>query len=154
MILRRATLADSDLLLAWRNDPITRANSRNEDLISREDHEAWLARNIDNPDCEIWIAVLVVPIGVVRFENRDGGEWEVGIAVGPEYRDQGLGKHMLSMACTMKREPLWAVIKSGNAASIKVFESCGFEQHNSVGPMNFGFRRVPQNGFLLYRRDA
>ena len=66
MTLRPATLADADRLLAWRNDPLTRAMSINQNEVKFADHIAWLKRRLaaGNPP---WIyEVAGIAVGTVR----------------------------------------------------------------------------------------
>ena len=52
MILRPATIDDANALLAWRNDPATRALSHNKCNVERHAHLEWLACvRADRPLC-------------------------------------------------------------------------------------------------------
>jgi len=66
---RRATPADSDNLLRWRNHPAVRAASLDPAEIARPTHEAWMARTLADPQRILLVAERRgVPVGVVRFD--------------------------------------------------------------------------------------
>src|SRR3546814_20808163 len=56
ILLRPVQPLDSADLLAWRNDPLTRANSSNTAAIELATHSAWLERAFADPDRRPWIA--------------------------------------------------------------------------------------------------
>jgi RimJ/RimL family protein N-acetyltransferase len=129
--LRPATIADADLLLAWRNDPETRAASFTSDEISRDTHVRWLERKLADADC----ALLIVehggqPVGQVRLD-REGDAAEIHIALAPAARGRSLGREALRAAVTATPEVLGARrvearVKEDNVASLRAFEAAGF----------------------------
>ncbi len=145
--LRAATLADADRLFAWRNDPITCANSRSTGAVAREDHDRWMKFNVAQgyPQHMVMIAESDTgSIGVVRFdaERRDVMRYEVSITLAPEHRGFGLGRPVLAQACAyMPDFSLSAVIRTNNTASRKIFAECGFEETGS------------DHGFVTCRRQ-
>lgn len=73
MILRPATMDYADALLAWRNDPATRALSHNKDAAGRNGHMDWLARSLANPDRRLLIAERDgVPVGTLKADHSNG----------------------------------------------------------------------------------
>jgi RimJ/RimL family protein N-acetyltransferase len=134
--LRPATLDDADLLLAWANDPATRAASFSSRPILRAEHIAWLAGRLADPGCEIWIGLTMDesrPIGVVRFERDAAGIAVVSIAVATEARGEGLGAELLRSGLAAARDTLGppafrAVVRVANEPSIRLFEAAGFRQ--------------------------
>ena len=89
MILRRAILADAADVLAWRNDPVTRAMSRNGDAVGEAEHLAWFARAIADPSRILLIGEDAgAKVGMVRIDR--GAESEVSINVNPACRGRGL----------------------------------------------------------------
>jgi len=50
---------DAGVLLAWRNDPDTRAASHNSDKVDLQNHLAWLESSLAKPEMrQLWIAEL------------------------------------------------------------------------------------------------
>lgn len=128
--LRPVTPADSADLLAWRNDPVTRVNSRNTSAVDPAGHEAWLARALADPDRRLWIAEGAGgKLGTVSA-NRDG-DVELSITVAPGMRGRGAGTAMIRAALAEVRA-LWpqaairAAVRLDNLPSRRLFEHCGF----------------------------
>ncbi|TDV51025.1 bifunctional UDP-2,4-diacetamido-2,4,6-trideoxy-beta-L-altropyranose hydrolase/GNAT family N-acetyltransferase [Actinophytocola oryzae] len=131
--VRSATVGDSADLLVWRNDPETRAWSRTTDLVATEDHEAWLARVLDDPDRHLLIAVHGTdPVGTVRFD-RDGEHWEVSITVAPRARGRKLAVPMLLAAERTVHGGLRACVHRDNRASTALFERAGYRHDRTDG---------------------
>lgn len=132
LTLRPGTADDADRLLAWRNDPTTRAMSGDTGEIDRATHVAWLGRRLADPDTRLFIAEAGgEAAGYVRFDGRDGGGCEVSIALAPDHRGQGLARPMLGEGCRLIRaerpqRPITARVRPGNAASNRLFLACGF----------------------------
>jgi UDP-2,4-diacetamido-2,4,6-trideoxy-beta-L-altropyranose hydrolase len=129
---RPATPADSDLLLAWRNDPPARAASRNRAPVTEDEHRRWLAATLADPTR----VLLVVeaegePVGRVLFELADG-EAEIGLIVAPGSRGRGLGTQAVRESCELllasRRElrRVMAEVREDNPASLSAFERAGF----------------------------
>jgi len=135
------TWDDSADLLRWRNDPVTRANSRNTAEVSPDDHQAWMrvCMSPSHPKGKVWIAdVDGTSVGMVRI----AADCEVSINVAPEHRGKGYSKTMLKQALDQMKVPyLFAEIKQTNAASRHIFEQCGFEMADE------------SDGILRYRID-
>jgi ribosomal protein S18 acetylase RimI-like enzyme len=66
-----------------------------------------------------------VPIGYIGT-NAQG---YISIAVASGTRGKGVGKFMLKTFCSLKKEANYrAIVSVTNEASLKLFESCGFEK--------------------------
>lgn len=132
---RPATLDDADLLFQWRNDPITRQNSRQTAEIDHPTHLKWLAEAIQNPKRKLFIAFAnKTPIGTVRFDQQNELTWELSWTIAKESRGQGFGKEMVKVATTlMPKNNLIAVIKDNNQASTKIATYAGFVFDKQVG---------------------
>jgi L-amino acid N-acyltransferase YncA len=144
--IRLATADDSERLFAWRNDPDTRRASHNTDVVSSEQHAAWFAKTLLRKDQILLIAMLNdKPIGTVRFDKRPDRYFEVSINVAPEARTKKLGAACLGAACDFilakASAGFHAEIRSENAASIRIFQQCGFQETGRKG------------GFLVFRRE-
>ncbi len=128
--VRLAELSDSDRILQWNNDPETRKNSINQDEISKEDHAKWYAGKLEDP--EYLMLVLEkdqTPCGLVRY---DLDEHLISIVLSPEFRGQGLGKHVLAIGVGFiegaGHSLIRADVEEPNVSSHKIFEQCGFEK--------------------------
>ena len=135
--LRAATADDAELLWLWRNDPLTRFQSRNSAPIAWSDHARWFTGSLSSSATRVLIAERNgIPAGVVRFDQH-GADCEVSITVAPGLRGSGIGRHMLRAACEQTTN-LFAVVRDDNQASRRLFESCGFTAACGDGA---GFRR-------------
>ena len=130
--LRQATADDCHDLLAWRNDPHTRAMSRQTGEIGLDQHLAWFARVLGDHRRYFLIGMQDQrKVGLVRFDQEGDSRWEVGINLNPAERGKGLGKALLAAAVghfwTAKPGvKLLAEVRLENTASRKIFEACGF----------------------------
>ena len=140
--LRLATMADSDRLLEWRNDPGTVANSLTAEPVTPEHHAKWMDRWVRRGFPESLILIIEGAIGVVRFEARARWIYEVSITIAPEHRNLRWGREALAAACApMGSCELIAQVKAANIASQRIFEHSGFVPFNSGG------------GVVDYRKD-
>ena len=133
VVLRGVDPTDEAMLLAWANDPATRAASRTHDRIAPADHHLWLQRKLASPDdARLWVGELEgVPIGVVRFERRAPTSVEVAITVAPAARGRRLARPLLEAGLAAARATFGPVtiladVLSGNEASIALFTGAGF----------------------------
>ncbi len=134
MQLRRATIDDADLLLAWRNDAATRANSVHGEIVALADHLRWLVATLQNPKRKLLIAEEGgVSVGTVRVDMNDDGVQELSWTVAPEARGKGVGKAMVALAVAPLRGSIAAVIKAGNTASLRIVQILGFTLHHERG---------------------
>jgi hypothetical protein len=82
--LRSTNLADGEMLWLWRNDPLTRAQSRTSEPISWKDHIKWLSTTLDRSEGRFFVAERNgIPLGTVRFDPLQAGGHEVNIAIAP-----------------------------------------------------------------------
>lgn len=143
--LRAATAHDADLLLEWRNDPITLAMSQNSTPVAPETHTAWFQKTLSNDKSLIFIAELADDaIGMVRFDmTQDDDAAEVSINIAPRARNQKLATPLLHLANvqiaasvpTVKK--LTARIKTDNTRSQRAFERAGYAQVREEDGYNF-----------------
>ena len=132
--LRQATIADSERLWLWRNDPVTRAASRNAAPIAWTLHSSWLSGVLADAQRRLLIAETAgAPIGMVRFDALPGraSEHELSINVRPDARGAGVGAAILSAACGYFGTQLGpgrirASVRLSNDTSRKLFERAGF----------------------------
>ena len=147
--LRPAKMSDADRLLKWANDPVARAWSKSATPITSDDHDRWMQFNVlmGYPQHIVMIAETEDgPVGVVRFDakKRDVLSYTVSINMDPNYRGNGLGYAVLAEACRMMQEnTLLAEMRYENAASINIFERCGFRLVGDDGAF-VQYKREPQ----------
>jgi RimJ/RimL family protein N-acetyltransferase len=127
ILLRPARMEDSEILLAWRNDPAVRQASRDRSEIELQAHQIWLRESLENPDREIYIAERDgVPVGTVR-SDFDGETHELSWTVAPEVREQGIGKTMVALLAVQIVGPIRAEVRIGNVASVRIAEHVGMK---------------------------
>jgi pseudaminic acid cytidylyltransferase len=140
LALRPVRMEDAALLLAWRNDPATRAASGDGDPVMPADHCAWLARLLADSDRSAWIAIRgLEPVGTVRAElDRSLGETTLSWTVAPGWRGCGIGAAMVRAVTARLPGRLRADVKADNAASARVARLAGFELVGEVpGTLRF-----------------
>lgn len=137
---RPATLADAEMLLAWRNDPQTRKASHQMAPVAPEQHQAWLEASLHNPQRTLLIAIAEgQPIGTLRADIGEA-ETELSWTIAPEARGRGFGKWMVRQYVETQRGALRAEVKAGNMASVKIAEFAGLEFLRQMGEV-LHFRR-------------
>lgn len=132
--LRLARSSDSDVILGWANDPVTRRNAFNPRPISVREHQAWYERRLSSPDVVFLLAETRsgIPVGQVRFERQPDQSWEVSYLVAPLFRGRHIARPMLDLAIRRlradpARQLVSGYVKPANRASIRVFEGLGFQ---------------------------
>lgn len=128
--LRLATMDDANVLLSWRNEPVTVALSSTPDrCVTIEEHARWLTGKLNDCGCQLFIAYDERgDLGMVRFDDMDdhAGVVEISIAVAPEHRGKGCAKAIIRAACDALSCLIVANIKRSNIPSRRAFEACGF----------------------------
>lgn len=131
--MRVARQDDSDKLLEWRNHPTIRAASRNPDVISREDHQKWIASVLASSDRLLLIGQCEgLPVGVVRFDIQ-GDEAEVSIYLVPDIKQHGQGRELLQSAeywfsaNRPKVNKISAYVLGDNERSQRLFLGAGYQ---------------------------
>lgn len=134
LALRPARSSDSDVILTWANDPVTRSNAFTTRQISLTEHRSWYARRLSSSDVVFLLAETPsgIPVGHVRFERQHDGSWEISYLVAPLFRGRGIARPMLDMAIRKLRlDPerglVTGYVKPANRASVRVFEALGFQ---------------------------
>lgn len=130
--LRLANIEDTQDILRWRNDPLTRAMSRNNDIIEDTQHRIWFNQALQDSKRLFLVGMYAEKkIGMVRFDQQQLKRWEINICLAPEARGKGMGKLILKSALLhfLSQYPeasIIADIKKINLASLRLFESMGF----------------------------
>ena len=153
IVLRRAVATDAEALYHWRTDLVTRAASRNTAMVERDGHRAWLRNALANPNRQIYVAEYRgEAIGTVRADKVDSG-WQLSWTVAPESRGRGLGIRMVQLLAASIRGSIEAVIKPGNAASIRIAEAAGMRfDKEEDGVLHFV--RGPSDGEMLLTSEC
>ena len=69
---RAATDGDAERLLAWRNDPVTRAASVEPGEVTAEAHRAWLAESLASRDRLLLVVeAAATPVATVRWDRLE-----------------------------------------------------------------------------------
>lgn len=129
---RLASPEDEQLLLTWANDPMTRRNSFSPEKISISAHHAWFKKRLQNRNAShLYIIESTVPVGQVRFDRNDSGDWEIDYSIAAEFRGKGYGKFVLSAALNAfqmlhPKAVLIGKVKTENQSSCRIFETLGF----------------------------
>jgi RimJ/RimL family protein N-acetyltransferase len=122
--LRPTTMNDARILLEWRNDPETRAQSHQIAEVSLQEHLGWLNKILDDPHRKLCIATLFgMSVGTVRADLAD--VTRLSWTVAPSHRGKGLGKEMVLAMVRDVGGPVRAEVKRGNIPSIRICEFLG-----------------------------
>jgi len=143
---RYAELADSSLVLNWRNDDSVRDRSRDQALIPNDAHEFWFAARINKIRTE---PILIfssgdVEIGFTRLDLVDpkAGIVEVSIVVSPDMRNKGFGSSMLNETIKFASSILGvseinATVRVDNLTSVNLFIRFGFKIFDTTEEFKF-----------------
>ena len=125
--LRPAVWSDAAQLLAWANDPATRAASFQAEPIALAAHQAWLRALLRDPERRL----LLDAGGTVRLA-RSGDEAVVSVTVAPDRRGRGEGRRLLAAlgdwtqaAGFCRRLVAW--VRHDNPASMRLFAAAGYQ---------------------------
>lgn len=131
MYLRKATIDDAMDILAWRNDPQTRASSFNKEEIDPDSHIKWFRGKLADENCELFILTDgEKKLGHIRVDINDN-TGTISYMITPTHRGKGYGTEMIRLldAAVDKRvSVLSALVEKDNAASQKCFERNGYER--------------------------
>jgi UDP-2,4-diacetamido-2,4,6-trideoxy-beta-L-altropyranose hydrolase len=132
--LRPVNERDLRMLWEWANDSQVRAASFSSEPIPWATHVAWFAEKMRKGRCHILIAENAqnIPVGQIRFDGREDGDFEIAISLERLRRGQGLAALLIEEAARLASKTglcsrLHAFVKAGNVASVKAFERSGFE---------------------------
>lgn len=144
IVVREANMEDAELLLSWRNDPLSLSASGEANQQNINSHIEWLKKALKNRDFSILIAELNGnPIGVVRLELEHGCN-VLSWTIAPDERGRGFGKKIVKNVVKELSGPTCALIRKNNAASIKIAYSIGLECVASNGDLMM-FTNLPDS---------
>jgi UDP-2,4-diacetamido-2,4,6-trideoxy-beta-L-altropyranose hydrolase len=136
--IRKASNDDMRTYFNWANDIEVRSNAINPNPIIFENHEQWFSKRINSSDSFLYYFELKgVPLGQVRFDKEDGS-FLIDYSVDATFRYMGLGRVILKLAMkslfdeNVEDVKIRALVKEGNNASRKTFETLGFTQSDVV----------------------
>ncbi|MEZ0391617.1 MAG: GNAT family N-acetyltransferase, partial [Pseudobdellovibrionaceae bacterium] len=137
--ITRAKLSDSDFLLELRNEDLTRAMSKNTDPVSKEQHENWFSKKLQDSNCRLYVGrYLGKPCGQFRVDLLPDGKAQTSVAIAPEFRGKGLSSQLVAKGCDHfqaefpEQKIFIAEIKESNVGSIKSFEKARFRKISEV----------------------
>ncbi|HLM79593.1 MAG TPA: UDP-2,4-diacetamido-2,4,6-trideoxy-beta-L-altropyranose hydrolase [Terriglobales bacterium] len=132
--IRRATMADCELLWELANDPTARASAFSQATIPWEDHVAWFESKMQTPQCHILVGEAQgAAAGQVRVDERPDGQGEIDVSVAREFRGAGVGSRLIDLAvrkifASTGMSRIHAYILPQNTASQRAFENAGFQR--------------------------
>lgn len=136
--LRRATPADRDSLLSWRNAPESRRHSGSAEAIASDQHAAWFARVVEDPRVALLIGEHAgSPVGVLRYDVG-GASAAVSVYLVPGRHGQGYGTALLRAGTHWLRKhhpgvaQVYAEIRRDNTASLEAFANAGYQVNRSI----------------------
>ena len=133
MELRQATFKDWDILLRWRNDPLTRRNSLNSDIIEEEPHKKWLKKSLTEEGVDIYILNDAgKDVGMIRSDFVKLNTYVLSWNIAPEFRGFGYGNKILKTFLDNNTGNFIAEIKTENIPSIKMVNKLGFEKTDDI----------------------
>ena len=128
MILRSVNFDDWSLLLEWRNDPVTRENSINPEIVEEKSHKTWLLNSLKNSNREIYILEdNSIPVGTIRSDKNNDNKYFLSWTISPEHRGKGYGAKMLELFLQNRSGEYLAEIYEYNISSIKMVEKLNFK---------------------------
>ena len=135
--LREVTKSDWKVLLEWRNDKIPSQNSFNSDLVSVSEHKEYIENTITKPNRTIFILEYnEIPVGTIREDRLDKGEFELSYTISPMYRGKKIGQIIMSLYLIERKGSFLCEVKEENIPSIKMIEKLGFKLFNTEKKVN------------------
>ena len=137
--IRPAVLADISDVFEWRNDDLSIKMAFRSEGVDWDNHVTWFESVLESEKSIILICELVSPaskkIGMVRFDFYDGRKKaRVSIILSKPCRAKGYARECLRLSLEKVRADvpslfeIQAEIKNINVASIRTFESVGFNR--------------------------
>lgn len=122
--LRTATLADAEMILKWRNDAVTRANSFSKDEIALDTHIKWMEGRLSDEASAMYIMMDGEScVGQLRIDKVKG-VGEISYMIAPDERKKGYGKQIIALAQEVAGadiKALMGLVEKANAPSAKCF---------------------------------
>jgi len=130
-------ISDSDALLSWRNDIVTRNNSFNSEISSLKTHKTYLQNAMSSLTRKIFILEYSgVRVGAIREDKIKEGEFKLTYTVDPMYRGKRVGQMMISIYLKDRKGFFICAAKDSNTPSIKMIEKMNFKLFDSEEGVN------------------
>lgn len=133
--IRPITLADTDLIIKWRNSDAVRQNFIYQKLFTKESHETWMKTMVEPGHVAQFIIEDIrtgTPVGSVYLRDIDTAneKAEFGIFLG-DFRGKGYGteatKLILQYAFeTLNLHRVFLRVFADNTGAIRSYEKAGF----------------------------
>lgn len=151
--LRNARHEDAELLLNWKNDPISRKLSINSESIPWESHLKWFEEKLGSPNYYIKVAIdkEKKPLGYIRLEKTLSA-WLIHFYVSIEHRGKGFGKLILENGIRELQKDkgnsisFKALVLKANVASAACFLACDFKKTGSI--------QIEEKEFLIFTKNT
>ncbi len=162
ILARSATLADSGLVLEWRNHESSRKHSTNNRVIDKIEHEKWYQNRIKQiNDQSFWIfGNETSQLGYVRFDRSIDSKntFEISICINPEFQNRGHGTEVLAKSLFLQFEKhptskIIARVSRNNSPSLSLFTKANFIEKMSSDDF-FVLELVNRNLRFVFRADA
>ena len=139
---RFATIKDKAQLFLWANDTEIRKQSFMTTKVTKEEHDKWFSKVLadhDNQRLFILENNNQSPCGQVRFSRTERDDWEIHFSMDPQYRGQKLGVQLIRAGLDAflgqeHRSRITAKVKNGNAASLRILATAGFQGEENCAP--------------------
>lgn len=130
MKLRKAAFKDWEILLDWRNDPLTRKNSFSQEIIDENSHKNWFRQTLSSSKSIIYILEnkYAEPVGNIRADKIKKNTYVLSWSVSPLHRKKGYGNLMLNLYLKNRYGTFIAKIKPQNVASIRMVQKNYFKK--------------------------
>jgi L-amino acid N-acyltransferase YncA len=130
--LRLVSETDLQKILEWRNEPSTRLQMCNSQIIPLQDHLKYWEKHLkSNGEMSFIVTADGKDVGVARLLPF-GDVHEVDIYIAEAARGAGVGKRALAELVKVAKQKgiknLFARVKPGNPASAQIFETNDFKK--------------------------
>lgn len=136
-VLRKINLNDLNMLLNWRNDELTRNNSKNSDYVEINEHKKFIKEILSSPTRTQYILEYNnIPVGTIREDYIDENKFELSYTINPDFRGNKIGQLLMQVYLIDRRGQFFCDVKNSNIPSIKMIEKLGFELFSQTQNVN------------------
>lgn len=139
--LRKATLLDSEMVLAWRNEVTTIPWMAKKTILSPSEHNNWFNKVINDPNC----LFLIIekdhkPCGQIRYQKDASYEEKtvkVSLNITHKMHGKGIASDAFRQGSILVRRTdfaknIFAYVNIENIASIKAMENAGYVREETI----------------------
>lgn len=139
--LRKACLADSSIILAWRNESTTIPWMATTRALSFDEHQAWFNKTLNDHHCLFFIIEENgEPIGQIRYHKNSDfikDAAKVSINITHKMHGKGIASIAFKKGSEIVRllkfsDTIFAYVQPNNIGSIKAMHNAGFVQSDIV----------------------